>query len=813
MKPQRSSLVAQFASKLFNGDDGTESSSDEDFVCDEDESLNSDASSDDESDDEAEDESSNEESNDEEDKVESNQSDESDNLTPERTKKLQVAQTTTEKQVLKSNFAKPLKLPKLKNFNICCVCLNDENDSSDELISCDSCGFNTHEGCYGIADNGSIQSSDSTASTEPWFCNSCLIENRFEPRIVDQKGLICFNRSCELCPNTNCGLLKETENGKFVHILCALYTSGVAYQWPDRLWPVVLNEIPISNWGEQICTLCDNIRYSRTGVCIKCDAGMCKTYFHATCAQKHGYLVDPFQQQNTSDPFIAYCKSHNDPNIIKSRKANYYAMISSYKSKNLVDKRLFENETKENKERLMSKFKKAIEKYEFERDKLVSKPANLNKSKLLTTCPEILKCLILKNKMNDLAEINVDNQVHSTSTVTFTPDFVKYYFEREMKIPGYIRELELLKRSQFELTEQEAELRNKYEKTLGERKNLTETRKDLIDKLRLYSDLLKLVLSEDNYPSLFFKKILEEEPLEKIEEKAKIKTEPLNTSNIDNTSVKKRTRKESKSQFVTIDLSLDAECVICHLKTNSHLLIDCDTCKNVYHINCLDPPLSSVPKKTKLYGWECAKCVEKKSTSDVEDEIKTEELNDSVNKRPKRERKQRVLDDGDTSTSPKKRMRKNNSKTKLKKSNDDEIKIENLKNDEKNTSILEVTETEKTGQNANYSDSDAIYIDDDTQSPQKINPVISFDKKVTKYFKTLPFKETNSPRKSQDKLKSTKKNIKNDKSSDEIENDNKRSLSKSKSNDSLDEIFESVINSPNIQSSSRKNHINKKNKL
>ena len=34
-----------------------------------------------------------------------------------------------------------------------------------------------------------------------------------------------------------------------------------------------------------------------------------------------------------------------------------------------------------------------------------------------------------------------------------------------------------------------------------------------------------------------------------------------------------------------------------------HLLIDCDTCKKYFHINCLDPPLKTVPKKTKLFGW------------------------------------------------------------------------------------------------------------------------------------------------------------------------------------------------------------------
>ena len=35
MKPEKTSLATSFAAKLFAGDDGSETSSDEDFVCDE----------------------------------------------------------------------------------------------------------------------------------------------------------------------------------------------------------------------------------------------------------------------------------------------------------------------------------------------------------------------------------------------------------------------------------------------------------------------------------------------------------------------------------------------------------------------------------------------------------------------------------------------------------------------------------------------------------------------------------------------------------------------------------------------------------
>jgi hypothetical protein len=72
------------------------------------------------------------------------------------------------------------------------------------------------------------------------------------------------------------------------------------------------------------------------------------------------------------------------------------------------------------------------------------------------------------------------------------------------------------------------------------------------------------------------------------------------------------------------------------------LLIDCDTCKKYYHVNCLDPPLSVVPKKTKLYGWECSKCVhlKDKSSSDFEEE-ETDYL--SKSSRSRRDRKTKIF--------------------------------------------------------------------------------------------------------------------------------------------------------------------------
>lgn len=115
-----------------------------------------------------------------------------------------------------------------------------------------------------------------------------------------------------------------------------------------------------------------------------------------------------------------------------------------------------------------------------------------------------------------------------------------------------------------------------------------------------------------------------------------------------NSSKSIRTYTKRKSSFCANIISLDSECTICKQKSNSHLLVECDTCKKIYHINCLEPPLSAVPKKSKLYGWECAKCVRKKDSDyeEGEDEkITADQNNDEEDLTPtkrllRRERKQ-----------------------------------------------------------------------------------------------------------------------------------------------------------------------------
>ncbi|EGW00418.1 PHD finger protein 14 [Cricetulus griseus] len=123
---------------------------------------------------------------------------------------------------------------KMDHILICCVCLGDNSEDADEIIQCDNCGITVHEGCYGVdGESDSIMSSASENSTEPWFCDACKCG---------------VSPSCELCPNQD-GIFKETDAGRWVHIVCALYVPGVAFGDIDKLRPVTLTEMNYSKYG------------------------------------------------------------------------------------------------------------------------------------------------------------------------------------------------------------------------------------------------------------------------------------------------------------------------------------------------------------------------------------------------------------------------------------------------------------------------------------------------------------------------------------------------------------------------------------
>ncbi|KAG1947022.1 PHD finger protein [Pimephales promelas] len=316
---------------------------------------------------------------------------------------------------------------RMEHILICCVCLGDNSEDADEIIQCDNCGVTVHEGCYGVdGESDSIMSSASENSTEPWFCDAC--KNGVTP-------------SCELCPSQD-GIFKETDAGRWVHVVCALYVPGVAFGDIDKLRPVTLTEMNYSKYGAKECSLCEDARFARTGVCISCDAGMCRSFFHVTCAQREGLLSEAAAEEDIADPFFAYCKQHADRFDRKWKRKNYLA-LQSYCKVSLQERE--KQLTPEAQARITTRLQQYRAKAELSRN---TRPqAWVPREKLprpLTSSASAIRKLMRKAELMGISTdiFPVDTSETSASIdgrrkhkqPALTADFVNYYLERNMRM-------------------------------------------------------------------------------------------------------------------------------------------------------------------------------------------------------------------------------------------------------------------------------------------------------------------------------------------------------------------------------------------
>ncbi|KAK2145970.1 hypothetical protein LSH36_643g01030 [Paralvinella palmiformis] len=449
---------------------------------------------------------------------------------------------------------------------ICCVCLGEYSEEENEIVECDSCGVAVHEGCYGINDTQSIASTISSASTEPWFCDAC------------KAGV---KPHCELCPNSG-GIYKETDNSRWVHLVCALYVPGVAFGDVDKLSPVTLFEMSYSKWGAKECSLCEDDNFSSTGVCICCDAGMCRTYFHVTCAQREGLLSEASPDEEIADPFYAYCKQHADKTRARIKHRNYLVIQSNMKREK-------DWSTLDDKERTRVQHKLNRHRHKYQLSKAKRPPCwqpTEKMPRMLFSSPSATRKLMKKAQ---LLGIHTQAQITSLKDIrkkwhlppAFSTEFVSYYYDRQERMIEMKKHNKELLAEREKLQQDGTQLRVKYDELLTSYEDLKEAGATLLQQVeKLYDQLNDFVDKPLEVPEYLY---------------------PKKTSKV---CAKKEEPKSPPTMSTIIH-----QCGVCQRTNNQHLLARCDTCKLFYHLGCLNPPLTRMPKKTRLMGWQCSECV------------------------------------------------------------------------------------------------------------------------------------------------------------------------------------------------------------
>nr|XP_049694584.1 PHD finger protein 14 isoform X3 [Helicoverpa armigera] len=528
--------------------------------------------------------------------------------------------------VLEKSKHKEFKFPvELANLLICAGCLGSRSDDFNEIVECDGCGVTVHEGCYGVSDTTSESSTVSSASTEPWFCEAC------KAGVTDP--------SCELCPNRG-GIFKETEVGAWVHLVCALYVPGVAFSEVERLSGVTLFEMAYSRWGARACALCEDATLARTGVCVGCDAGLCKTFFHVTCGQRAGLLAEAHSEEaEQADPFYAHCKLHSDKALVKKRKRNWLALQLRTEKRRLE---LQNNLSTEEKLRIQRKLVKYRKKYLIQKENrnppwvptqkmarlLFSSASAMRKFQKKAECMGIDTHALEFQDAQMAALKDVSRRWHVPPA--FSVEFVGYYLERNTRVSSLRQSLERLTKENEKLLADDDKLRLDYDEASKENTDalaaLTSTRQAL---QKIYDAIIALC------PKRTPPTILEDKPLVPPEL-------PRSTPKVTPQQLQKRRSmsvptaaalkmgvgfplsdnpdaRQGKVLSTSLEGSLAGrECAACGRSSEQHLMAACDTCHHHYHLHCLKPPLQRPPKKSKLYGWQCSEC---DKTSDSEPEL------------------------------------------------------------------------------------------------------------------------------------------------------------------------------------------------
>ncbi|KAJ3858696.1 bromodomain and PHD finger-containing protein 3, partial [Lentinula novae-zelandiae] len=180
------------------------------------------------------------------------------------------------KNIPKADFEMP------SEDSTCAICDDSEGENSNAIVFCDGCNLAVHQDCYGVPYIPEGQ----------WLCRKCTVspENPV---------------TCILCPNEG-GAFKQTVNGEWVHLLCAIWVPETRVANEVFMEPVIgVDKISKQRWKLK-CSICD----IREGACIQCAKTSCFLAFHTTCARNEKLLLPMKSTQAESVTLTCYCDKH-----------------------------------------------------------------------------------------------------------------------------------------------------------------------------------------------------------------------------------------------------------------------------------------------------------------------------------------------------------------------------------------------------------------------------------------------------------------------------------------------------------------------
>lgn len=289
------------------------------------------------------------------------------------------------------------------------------------------------------------------------------------------------------------------------------------------------------------------------------------------------------------DPYFAQCKQHADKTIIKRKKKLCTALHARLRRIQPLQS-------------CSERIKKKLAEITQQPDPHLTKwnpenrpPIPPRISRMLMTSPPIIMKLTKKSELMGLdpksSFMTVQDELEMARQKWHIPpafnlEFVAYCIDRTTRMASMKKQNADLISQNITLKTEEANLREKFNSIKEVVAKLRFENETLIKEARvLQKSVTASTGKQYNLP-------LQMEQLIARCSNAKSKSSVRGSKNITKTS----------STY---------GCGKCGTVKDQHLLALCDTCQSYFHIYCLDPPLTRVPKKTKFGGWQCSDCSEK----------------------------------------------------------------------------------------------------------------------------------------------------------------------------------------------------------
>ena len=176
---------------------------------------------------------------------------------------------------------------------VCAVCFDGESTESNQIVFCDGCNIAIHQSCYGIR----------AIPRKSYFCERC-VEVRTRERYSSRRAARNARPppSCCLCPCTG-GALKRTTDGRWAHIVCALWLPSAKFVIQQDMGPIDVSACVIASSGDAdspgACSVCNK----GDGCVVRCtgaEFGRCGRSFHPLCAWYAGYFMRAGERIATS---------------------------------------------------------------------------------------------------------------------------------------------------------------------------------------------------------------------------------------------------------------------------------------------------------------------------------------------------------------------------------------------------------------------------------------------------------------------------------------------------------------------------------